>query len=159
MLYVTHAARLIKIRPQRPLPVFPPVLSGERTADILLSAETRSLWIFLKALKGKGILFGQQDANLTGVDWKLEDHLSDIQVLTGSGPALYGYELSGIGNESNIDSIPFTLISNRMIEAFNNGCINTATWHMNNPLTGGNAWDITEAVRLILPDSILNRFL
>jgi mannan endo-1,4-beta-mannosidase len=109
-------------------------------------------------LRGKGILFGQQDANLIGVNWKFEKNRSDIKDLTGTHPALYGFELSGIGNDSNIDSIPFNLIKERMTDVFNRGGVTTATWHMNNPLTGGNAWDVTNAVNLILPDSILSDF-
>ena len=127
----------------------------ERPVDSLLTAETKALWLNLKKLQGKGILFGQQDATIAGVDWKLEQNRSDVKALTGSHPALYGYELSGIGNEANIDSIPFTVIRQRMIEAFNRGGVNTVTWHLNNPVTGGTAWDVTPAVSQILPDSSL----
>lgn len=136
----------------------PPVVAGETPVDSALTHESRALWLNLKALQGKGLIFGQQDANLTGVNWKFESNRTDIKDLTGTHPALYGYELSGLGNESNTDSIPFELIRARIVEVFNRGGINTVTWHMNNPVTGGNAWDVTPAVRLLLPDSILNEF-
>jgi mannan endo-1,4-beta-mannosidase len=129
----------------------------EQTADSLLTPETRALWINLKQLQGKGILFGQQDATLSGVDWKNLPDKSDIRDVTGTYPALYGWEISGAGNKANIDSVPFDLISRRIIETFNRGGINTVTWHLNNLLTDGTAWDVTEVVREILPDSALNK--
>jgi mannan endo-1,4-beta-mannosidase len=130
----------------------------EQPVDSLLTNETRDLWLKLKKLRGKGIIFGQQDATIIGVDWKNEENRSDVKTLTGTNPALYGYELSGIGNEANMDSVSFDLIRKRMIEANDRGGINTATWHLNNPVTGGNAWDITSAAGQILPDSIMEEF-
>lgn len=132
------------------------VIPPEKPADTLLTDEARALWLNLKQLQGKGILFGQHYATLTGVDWKLDENRSDIREITGTYPALYGWELSGADDKTNRDSIPFRLIQQRMIEAFQRGGINTATWHLNNPVSGGTAWDITPAVSQILPDSSLN---
>lgn len=136
----------------------PEVVSVERPVDSLLTKETKALWINLRKMRGKGILFGQQDANLSGINWKLTQDSSDIKTLTGTYPAVYGYELAGIGNAVNMDSVPFNLIKQRIAEAFDRGGVNTVTWHMNNPVTGGNAWDVTPAVRQILPDSSLESF-
>ena len=130
----------------------------EKPVDSLLTRETRSLWISMKRLQGKGILFGQQDATLSGVDWKGADDRSDVKEITGTHPALYGWEIAGVGKEANIDSIPFTVISHQIVEAFNRGGINTATWHMNNPVTGGTAMDVFPAVHEILPDSNRHSF-
>ncbi len=127
----------------------------EISADTLMTEETRLLWMQLKMYRGKGILFGQQEATITGVDWKNLPGRSDVKSLTGTYPAVHGYELSGVGNYTNMDSIPFDTIRVRMIQTFNRGGINTATWHMNNPVTGGTAWDNTPAAGQILPDSSL----
>lgn len=143
----------IELIPAADLPIY---YATDKPVDTLLTHETRDLWLNLKQLRGKGILFGQQDANIIGVNWKYEANRSDIGMLTGTHPALYGYELSGIGNEVNMDSIPFALIRQRMIEVFMRGGVNTATWHLNNPVTGGTAWDVTPAVGKILPDSGLS---
>jgi hypothetical protein len=138
-----------------PADTIPLIIPKEKPVDTLLTAETRALWINLKRLQGHGILFGQQDATIVGVDWRNSDNNSDVKELTGTNPALYGWEISGAGNDDNIDSIPFTTIQQRMIEAFDRGGVNTVTWHLNNPVTGGTAWDVTPAVRQILPDSSL----
>jgi mannan endo-1,4-beta-mannosidase len=76
-----------------------------------------------------------------------------VQDVTGTRPALYGWEISGIGRYSNIDSIPFTLLQRRIVEAFERNAINTVTWHLDNPVTGGTAWDTSPAAGDILPDS------
>jgi len=144
--------------PVKKLALAPPVIADQSPVDSMLTNETRALWLNLNALRGKGILFGQQDANLVGVNWKYDENRSDIKDLTGTHPSLYGYELSGIGNESNSDSIPFELIRKRMIEVFDRGGVNTITWHIHNPVTGGTAWDVTNAVKLLLPDSVLNDY-
>jgi mannan endo-1,4-beta-mannosidase len=155
-LLVLSACQPKVVAPDKTSPdtiVIVPVL--ERPADTLLTDETRALLINLNKLKGSGILFGQQDATVTGVDWKIPENRSDVRELTGTYPALYGWELSGVGRESNIDSIPFVMIRQRIIEAFDRGGINTVTWHLNNPVTGGTAWDVTQALHQILPDSSL----
>jgi mannan endo-1,4-beta-mannosidase len=125
----------------------------EAPVDLQLTRETRALWMNLKQLKGHGILFGHQDATVVGIDWLGDDNRSDVKEVTGSYPALYGWELSGTGGNSNIDSIPFSLLKQRMTEAFDRGGIHTVTWHLNNPVTGGTAWDTHPAVRELLPDS------
>ena len=142
----------IELIPAADLPIY---YATEKPVDSSLTPETRALWLNLKKLRGKGIMFGQQDANIIGVDWKYDADKSDVGILTGTHPALFGYELSGIGNEVNMDSVPFALIRQRMIEVFIRGGVNTATWHLSNPVTGGTAWDITPAVGKILPDSSL----
>jgi mannan endo-1,4-beta-mannosidase len=133
-----------------------PVFYGP--VDSLLTLETRALLINLNKLKGTGILFGQQDATIVGVDWKFNESRSDVKELTGTYPALYGWEISGAGKDTNNDSISFAVLRQRMIEAFDRGGVNTVTWHLNNPVTGGTSWDVTPALQQILPDSSLADF-
>jgi mannan endo-1,4-beta-mannosidase len=134
------------------------VVSEERLADTLLTKETKALWTNLKNLRGQGILFGQQDATVIGVDGKCSGEISDIKKLTGTNPAVYGWEISGVGGEMNIDSIPFSLLKKKICNAYSRGGVNTVTWLMNNPVTGGTARDVTPAVSQILPDSSLIDF-
>ncbi len=145
-----HKHKKIELAREIKLPEIIPI---EKPVDTLLTKETKALWINLKRMQGKGILFGQQDATTSGVDWKQPMNQSDVKSLTGTYPALYGWEISGIGNASNIDSIPFVILKKRMAEVYDRGGVNTITWHMGNPITGGNAWDTYEAVKDILPDS------
>jgi mannan endo-1,4-beta-mannosidase len=128
-------------------------LSEEKPVDSHLTRETKALWINLKLLQGKGILFGQQDATVSGVDGILSGNNSDVKMVTGTHPALYGWEIAGAGHEANIDSIPLETVRQCMIEAYERGGINTVTWHMGNPVTGGSALDVFPALQQILPDS------
>jgi mannan endo-1,4-beta-mannosidase len=145
-----HGKKKSKVHPVDSVLIARPV---EKPVDTLITDETRALWLNLKKLQGKGILFGHQDATTSGIDWKSPDSRSDVREITGTNPALYGWEISGIGNINNIDSIPFTILQKRIAEAFSRQGVNTVTWHLNNPVTGGTAWDTYTAVRDILPDS------
>ena len=113
--------------------------------------ETKALYYNLKKLVSKKILFGHQDATAYGIGWKNEDLRSDVNDVCGSYPAIYGWELSGIGGAMNIDSVNFDRIKFWVKSAFERGGINTFSWHMNNPVSYGNAWDTTHAVQDILP--------
>jgi mannan endo-1,4-beta-mannosidase len=157
-LLITSCNQKKKEADIQPADSIPAVIPVERPVDSMLTKETRALWINLKKLQGKGILFGQQDATTSGVDWKNPVSLSDVRDVTGTLPALYGWEISGIGNENNIDSIPFAVLKKRITEAFDRGGVNTITWHMGNPVTGGTAWDTYVAVKNILPDSSRSDF-
>ena len=64
---------------------------------------------------GKGILIGHEDDLAYGVGWKEEKGRSDIKDITGSYPALYGWDVSKLGRPFNIDTVDFEL-TNR--EAF-----------------------------------------
>src|SRR5512138_1045774 len=68
------------------MPIFIP---PEKPVDSMLTNETKALWVNLKNLRGKGIIFGQQDATLSGINWKFQNDSCDIKRLTGSFPALY----------------------------------------------------------------------
>jgi len=136
-----------------PVDTIPFIQPRDKPVDTLMTSETRALWINLKRLQGTGVLFGQQDATLSGVDWKMLENRSDVRDVTGTYPALYGWEIAGTGIEANIDSIPYAIIKKRIIEAYTRGGVNTVTWHLSNPVTGGSAWDVYPAVQQILPDS------
>ena len=58
-----------------------------------------------------------------------------------------------MGNPYSLDSVYFTNIRNGIISFYKQGGVNTVSWHGNNPLTGGSAWDVTskEVVASILP--------
>ena len=100
------------------------------------------------------IAFGHQDDPCYGVGWKYESGRSDIREVTGEYPAVYGFDLGRIelGWKVNLDSVPFDKTRQYIQEAYERGGIITLSWHLNNPLTGGTAWDNKPgAVASILP--------
>lgn len=107
--------------------------------------ETVNLYKNLNALKEKGFLFGHQDDLAYGVKWKYEPGRSDIKDVTGDYPAVYGWDLGGIEHNkpNNIDGVPFKSIKNWIKEVYDRGGISTISWHVDNPFTLSNSWDVT----------------
>ena len=119
--------------------------------DKKATKKTRALYANLKAIQGKGVLFGHQDDLAYGIGWKEEKGRSDVKDVCGAYPALYGWEVSKIGQEFNIDSVNFEKMKGWIKEGYKRGGVNTISWHMDNPATGGDSWDNSPAVSTILP--------
>lgn len=126
--------------------------SHSQTSDTKLSLSdkkstknTVKLYENLNKTTQKGILFGHQDDLAYGVNWKYEAGRSDVKDVVGDFPAVYGWDLGGLESKSdkNIDGIPFDKMRQYIIDGHNRGGVITISWHPNNPLTGGNAWDTT----------------
>lgn len=96
---------------------------------------------------------GNEDSTAYGIGWKGEPDRSDLASVCGAPPAVYGWDLFGIELEHDLngDGVPFALMCRRMQEVQRLGGINTVSWHANNPVSGGDAWDRTAAVAEILP--------
>ncbi|MBR4525530.1 MAG: beta-mannosidase [Bacteroidales bacterium] len=106
-------------------------------------------------------LYGHQDdlmyghtwnANLDG-DTALER--SDVHEVCGHYPAILGLDLGGIelGDTHNLDGNDFALMRAAAIKHHERGGIVSLSWHLRNPLTGGDAWDVSSdrVVASILP--------
>ena len=116
--------------------------------------------LFSYAENGK-IAYGHQDDLFYGHTWKVEDWendsllRSDVKAVTGKYPQILGCDLGGIelGAEKNLDGIPFGLMRKAVLKQVERGGMVTFSWHPRNPLTGGDAWDIssTEVVKSVLP--------
>lgn len=123
-------------------------------SDKKATHETLSLYKKLNQLVQKGYLFGHQDDLAYGVNWKYEDHRSDIKEVVRDYPAVYGWDIAGLEKDdaNNIDGVPFDKIKQYIKEANERGGISTISWHFDNPATGKNAWDNTpNSLKTILP--------
>ena len=120
-------------------------ISQSAPIDAKATLATRHLYQQLWKLRQKGIMFGQQDALAYGVNWRYEEGRSDIKDVTGDHPAIYGWDLGGTEHNSpnDIDGVPFDKMKKWISEIYNRNGVNTISWHMDNPFTGKNAWDIT----------------
>jgi hypothetical protein len=136
-----------------------------RPIDAEATDRTRALFQNLRSLDNQ-ILFGHQDDLAYGVHWdRRTDSLarasgvrrSDVRAVTGSYPAVYGWDVGDIGSSDtvvvNLDSVPFEAMKTWMVEGYERGGVITVSWHMDNPVTGGSSWDTTSAVSKLLPDS------
>lgn len=107
------------------------------------TVETMALFENLDHYRNDQILFGHQDDLAYGVHWLNEEGRSDVMEVTGSYPAMYGWELGDLeyGNEENLDGVNFENMKGWIIEGYERGGVIAISWHMNNPVTGGDAWD------------------
>lgn len=121
--------------------------------DRRATAETRALFANLRAVAREHVLFGHQEDLAYGVNWWAEAGRSDVRDVAGDYPAVYGWELGRIEHDSalNIDNVDFTRMRGWIQQGYRRGGVTTISWHADNPLTGGNAWDTTAAVASILP--------
>jgi len=120
--------------------------------DQKATRKTRALFINLKNISGKGILLGHQDDLAYGISWKDQPGRSDIREVCGDYPALFGWDVSKLGQRSfNIDSVDFGRMKDWIKAGFRIGGVISISWHMDNPVTGGDSWDNTPAVYSILP--------
>jgi mannan endo-1,4-beta-mannosidase len=106
----------------------------------------------------KGFALGHEDATAYGVGWSAEPDRSDVKSVCGAHPAVHGWDLFGIerGEAKNGDGVDFEHMRRLIQQAHRRGGISTLSWHSDNPVTGGNAWDTTPAVRAILPGGELH---
>ncbi|MCW3089758.1 MAG: beta-mannosidase [Ferruginibacter sp.] len=117
-----------------------------QAADKNATKETKNLLFNLKRILHKGILFGHQDDLAYGVGWKYEPGKSDVREVTGEYPGLYGWDFSGVEKENpvlNIDGVSFNKMRDFIKAGYQRGGVITISWHLDNPLTGKNAWDTT----------------
>ena len=91
----------------------------------------------LDTLKQKGIMYGHQDDPFYGLTWEYQADSSDVKNVCGEYPAVMGFELGGIemGDEKSLDSVPFTRITQEVVNHYNRGGIITISWHPRNPVT------------------------
>lgn len=98
------------------------------------------------AADGGKVLFGHQDDTAYGHNWRFEADRSDVRDVCSDYPAILGWDIGGIelGNSENLDLIPFDLIRRLIVEHYERGGVSTISWHANNPVTGGDSWDISD---------------
>ncbi|MCO6176042.1 glycoside hydrolase family 26 protein [Flavobacterium sp. NRK F10] len=124
-------------------------------SDQQATTETQNVYRNLIQLKQKGFMFGHQDDLAYGVNWKYENGRSDVKEVANDYPAVYGWDIGRIENDSpeNLDGVPFHKMRQYIKEVYQRGGVNTISWHINNPFTGGDAWDTTPgSLASVLPN-------
>jgi len=131
-------------------------------SDSKATRETVKLYQNLLELKKTGMMFGHQDDLAYGHGWYRQPGHSDVKSVCGDYPAVYGWELGHLelGDELSLDSVYFDDIRYYIKTAYERGGVNTISWHLRNPLTGGTAWDVSskDVVASILPGGEKQQF-
>ena len=123
-------------------------------SDAQATQETKNLYSKLLTSMDKGYFVGHQDDLAYGVYWKAQEGRSDVKDLVKDYPAVYGWEIGDLelGRENNLDGVPFEKMKDYIKEGYQRGGIITISWHLANPITGGNSWDYSnKSIKSILP--------
>ncbi|MCQ4035123.1 glycoside hydrolase family 26 protein [Kaistella montana] len=128
-------------------------------SDPEATPETVKLYQNLATFHKKGYFVGHQDDLAYGVYWKYQEGRSDVKESVNDFPAVYGWEIGDLelGHQKNLDEVPFDKMKKYIKEAHQRGGIITISWHTNNPMTGKNAWDVSnKSIAEILPGGSKN---
>jgi mannan endo-1,4-beta-mannosidase len=123
------------------------VFAGDSTIELI--AHTNSALEVIgklgEAASSDRFLFGQQDFPFYGVEWEYEADRSDVGDIVGDSPAVLGVDLGEIelSGTKNLDGVPFERMRAEANRQFAKGGLVTISWHPRNPLTGGDAWDVS----------------
>ena len=113
------------------------------------------LFTRLDTLRSHGTIFGQEFDPLNINIALRKKGKKGKTIVSTDYPAMLQFELGGIelGQDENIDGIPFSRIQQEVIDHHKLGGIVAFTWHPHNPCTGGDAWDVSNpsTVKNILP--------
>ncbi|MEM6830695.1 MAG: glycosyl hydrolase, partial [Bacteroidota bacterium] len=137
-------------------PLYNSVYTKPRFTDDGISRKAKKLHQQVFYLSRNGIGIGHQDDMAYGIDWEYEkdteEQASDIKAITGSLPAVFGFDVAGVETAAsyNIDSVSFDVMKHLMVEAYKSGGMVTVSWHANNPVSDGNSWEVTPAVDQLL---------
>lgn len=130
-------------------------------AGCSLTPKEEALSVLKSAAREYTPLFGHQDDLMYGHSWnatKDNDHSlerSDVLSTGGAYPYILGLDLGWLEVDSpcNLDGNDFVLMREAAIKHYERGGIVTISWHLRNPLTGGDSWDVSNpaTVESILP--------
>jgi mannan endo-1,4-beta-mannosidase len=131
------------------------VIEQKMPTDKNATNATVELYNRLFTLLDRGIMLGHQDALAYGHGWYREAGRADVKDVTGDYPAVIGFELGHLelGADYNLDSVYFDDMKNYVRQTHARGGFTTFSWHGDNIVTGGTAWDCAQdsVVRAILP--------
>jgi len=112
--------------------------------DSKATSETKALYSELWKNESEGlVMFGHHDDLLYGRNWLLVDGNSDIKSVCGAYPAVFGVDFAPVmdGKSLNFNDPNNENLRRTILEAYKRGMVILACAHLNNPLTGGTAWD------------------
>ena len=125
----------------------------------IVTKETMHLYKNLLEVQKQHILFGHHDANAYGHGWKNERGRTDVKDVCGSHPAVYGHDFSSITTyglsekqlKKNADQLRILIT-----EAYEQGGVNTITWHFRNPAVENGSFYHDENIAPTLPRLLPN---
>ena len=123
------------------------------------TAETKALYSQLWKIPEKGFMFGHHDDLIYGRKWYNVAGGSDTNDVCGDYPGVFSVDFAEVMDD-RCNNNPDNPIRLRVIkEARARGEVITACCHLNNPITNGDAWDVsntTVAKQIVTEGSVTN---
>lgn len=127
-------------------------VQGQELIDKRATKKSRALYSNLQKISHQGLLFGHQDDDAYGTKWKALPGRSDVKDVTGSFPAVHGWDVAKLGSwKFNLDTVDFEMMRGWIKDTYRRGGINTISWHLDNIVNKKSAWDTVKAVKHIIP--------
>ena len=110
----------------------------------------------LQVISQDHVLFGHQETLAYGYNWIGDADRSDVREVTGSFPAVYGWDFSVLSENPPDDHYQITRekLLNWVRQGASRGGVVTFSWHAPNPVNGGNYNDKAPALPSILPGGV-----
>ncbi len=113
--------------------------SGKHRTELVdpqATPETVALFHNLRKLAENHVLFGHQHATEYGHGWYGEAGRSDVQSVTGTHPAVIGFDFSGLSGRPTEEVEKNKVQLREQIAAtYDRGGVATIAWHFTNPVT------------------------
>ena len=119
------------------------------------TSETEQLLLKLKTVPAYGFMFGHHDDPVYGIGWDGAEGRSDVKSVCGDYPALMSFDLGRmeIYGDKTLDNVSLDRIRKEVIEQYKRGGMSSFNWHVDNPSTGKDSWDVSDStvVKSVLP--------
>ena len=100
-------------------------------------------------------MFGHHDDPVYGVGWDGDEGRSDVESVCGDYPAVMSFDLGRmeIYGDKTLDNVSLDRIRKEVIEQYKRGGMSSFSWHVDNPSTGKDSWDVSDStvVKSVLP--------
>jgi mannan endo-1,4-beta-mannosidase len=118
------------------------------------TAETKALYARLWEVQQSGFMFGHHDDLFYGRKWYNESGGSDTKDVCGDYPGVFSVDFAEVMDDRSEGNTDNEIRKRCILEARRRGEVIMACAHLNNPQTGGDAWDNSSATvaREILQD-------
>lgn len=140
-----------------------PTTTAPGPASPEATLETRALFKNLRTLAADGkVLFGHHDALAYGYQWRADGRTdrSDVKLVTGSHPAVYGWDANRLfrrGAPDSADPRRAAELRRYILAGHRRGGVTTLAWHMPNPSNDTDSWNVEgRPVAAMLPGGALH---
>lgn len=111
-----------------------PDLKAQLLVDVKATKETVNLFKNLQHLAKTNILFGHQHATEYGRGWSGDEDRSDVKSVTGSHPAVIGFDLQHLTSSEGLQyEREKKHLAKQFADTYNRGGVITLSWHFDNP--------------------------